>query len=108
MGRVKTPQLVTFLLSQINKGFIPTKEELEDVFVGLPAKYYKDIALALLHRPTQAQPARPVSNGNDAGLEIGKVPSRVNPRRQQAPTVSPTKALTPGDLSDGSSVLGNS
>lgn len=108
----KTPKLLTFLLSQINKGNIPTKDELLDVFEELPQRYYKDVALALLEqekrKPKQKVVQKPVESNNipDTGLTTSS--HRPQGIKTVEPSVSPTKVHTPGSLTKGSNVLGNS
>lgn len=106
---------MSYLLSQIKKGNVPTKDELLDVFEELPMKYYKEVALALLEVPRMAPKqdlVEALTDGRkiDTGLATVAVPKpqvQQKPRRQ-APKVDPNKAMTPGDLKKGSNVLGNS
>ena len=53
-------------MSQISKGNIPTREELEDVFTELQQKYYKDVALALLPSKAKDIPLQVTNNVTDA------------------------------------------
>lgn len=103
---------MTFLVSQIEKGNIPSEEELLDVFEELPQKYYKEVALALLNQPQVKEQDKPKTlknpNRDRDGLTTMDTPKPAVDKIPPATKVNPNKALTPGQLSAGAGVLGNS
>lgn len=104
----RKPKLLTYLLSQIERGIIPTQEELEDIFTELAQKHYKEVAFALL--PHCGTPSRRVEAVIEAPRELSRV-EQPKPQVERKPrlkqTIDPKQVLTPGQLSKSSNVLGN-
>lgn len=107
-AKPKVPKLLTFLLSQINKGNIPTEDELLDVFEELPQKYYKDVCLALLSaKPSntekiqekEVKPSRKSRVKDDDGALTAISRPQPQPKKVINTRVDPNKVHTPGSWS---------
>lgn len=109
---IKLPTILSFVIKQINRGIVPTRDEVMEVLDEVPAKYHRHLVTALLDNKEKIQVKPKVSQNTDdgPGLEFKGVPKQQPqiPKRPAKPMVDPNKPLTPGMLSAGANVLGNS